>query len=125
MAGPNVSFCIQELRRLRHLAFFPDEPDLLRDLAAKLAQLGQSESHARRLVTAWLERSSKAPSIADLNELAETVPAFDSQTLPPQCARCRECNWVTRVQGGLECAERCSCARGQALREMDRLRMIA
>jgi hypothetical protein len=68
------------------------------------------------MVDAWLETEKAAPKIADLVHLAATVRS--KPELPTGCEVCRGEPFIANDSR----AARCTCARGKALREMDRRR---
>lgn len=115
----NCATCAGLIRLCSGLDFFPADAEVRRLLVERLHRLANSHEHARAMVERWLDTQTAAPKVADLVELATTVCSEPRSALPAGCDRCDGAWFVVTDQG----AARCTCARGQALLQMDRRRL--
>jgi hypothetical protein len=105
--------------------FLSADPDIRKLLTERLHKLAKDHDHAKRMIERWLDTQTVAPKVADLVGLANTVRPSSSQGgLPAPCGICGPMGgyWVIRDFGQNTRADRCDCARGQALSAMDRER---
>jgi hypothetical protein len=105
--------CAGLIRLCGGLDFFPADPEVRALLIERLHRVAKDHQHAKAMIDHWLDEQRVAPKIADLVALASHVRSA-SEGLPDGCSICHGEPWVIGPNG----AARCSCARGQALRQM-------
>ncbi|HLI85531.1 MAG TPA: hypothetical protein VKV17_16570 [Bryobacteraceae bacterium] len=111
----NCETCKRLIRLCGNLDYFPADPEVRLVLIERLHYLARDHQHAKAMIDRWLETQTIAPKVANLVSLAAEVRNVDDE-LPGGCAVCGGGYWV--VVDGL--AKRCTCARGEALRQMAR-----
>lgn len=115
------------VRRMGGLEFTPQTPEAWAELAKVLRDRSKSQEHAARIVGRFLEPGAptRCPTPGELAVVARSVPAdpkIDRAELAPSCDECKPYNGLWRwndERGGLQ---RCGCARGLKLRELDESR---
>lgn len=112
-AKGNCEKCKGLIRLCSGLDFFPADPEVRLLLVERLHRLAKDHRHAKAMIDRWLDTHTVTPKVADLVSLAAEVGI--SQGLPDGCDMCNGEPFVVHGQG----ATRCTCPRGQALRQMD------
>ena len=115
-ATDNCETCKRLIRSCSGLDYFPADPEVRTLLISRLHCLAKDHQHAAAIVDRWLDTHREAPKVADLAGLAAEIRA--SPGLPAGCEDCAGAPFVITEAGG----RRCSCLRGQALRQMDQRR---
>jgi hypothetical protein len=113
---PDKSDCKQCARLIRLcsvLDYFPADITIRRLLVEWLHRLASSHDHAKRMINRWLASEKVTPKPADLSRLAQEV---ERGHLPTGCEVCGNGFWICTEKG----ARRCTCARGLALKAMER-----
>ncbi len=122
-AKNSCTTCAGLIRLCAGLDFFPVDPAIHELLVERLHRLAKDHGHARAMIGCWLDTETVAPKIADLVQLASVVPSPESPDgLPTACDTCKESGGyyvIVDYPHGLTAAARCTCARGQRLRERD------
>jgi hypothetical protein len=113
----NCERCKALIRLCGGLDYFSADPEVRLLLIERLHRLASDHAHARAMVDHWLDTQTVAPKVSDLVSLAAQVRT-SSSGLPVGCDVCHGDVWVIGNRG----AARCTCPRGQALRQMDRQR---
>lgn len=120
----NCSACTGLIRLCSGLDFFPADAEVRKLLAESLHRAAKTHGHAEQMIQHWLETATAAPKVADLVRLSATVHG-DRAALPPPCQLCAYGGgtWGPVVErSGCTGVGRCTCARGEALRRLDRQR---
>jgi hypothetical protein len=112
----NCPVCAGLIRLCAGLDFFPADLEVRWLLVRRLHGLAKDHQHAKAMISRWLETEVLAPKIANLVSLAAQVRI--GPALPAGCDICGGQPFVVNEFG----AGRCTCARGQALRQLDRAR---
>lgn len=136
------TFASSQIKRLKSLAFYEKlGTEGVQELAWTLQRAAKSEEMAVRMISGWLDSHTELPTPANLHGLAQAERDSEASgdSLPAGCADCRilsvygykELNFrrrnytrmcpVQHVPVEYEGQERCSCTRGLALRERDRI----
>ena len=120
----NCAVCASLIRLCSGLDFFPADVEVRRLLVEALHRLAVDHQHAKFMVSRWLETETIAPKVANFVALAAQVR--NGPSLPDGCGVCDGAPFVIRDYefGGTRYsgAARCACPRGEALRQLDRLR---
>lgn len=115
----NCATCAGLIRLCSGLDFFSADAEVRRLLVERLHRLAKDHQHARAMIDHWLDTQTVAPKVADLVTLASRVRS-GSDALPAGCEICNGEYWVIGERG----ADRCTCPRGQALRQMEQRRAL-
>lgn len=118
---PLCDQCSDLMMACAALDFFPREDVQMRSLIGALHEFSSNHDHAKTVISIFLKSSTAAPKVADIYRIAdESRPVV---RLPEGCEVCKGDPTVPvdpeNTQAGYD---RCSCARGDALRKMDRER---
>lgn len=117
-----------QILRLQGTDFFNQLADpAIKELIDTLIRVsGGDQAHAARIIDRALVRSSKYPTVWDLQQIATDVGNCAMLALPDGCERCHGAEWihvtrkvkdpVTGVVYEAEGEDRCSCDRGRHLR---------
>jgi hypothetical protein len=116
--GINCDTCAYLIRICGGLDFFPSDVEVRRLLVDRLHNLATNHEHAKAMIDRWLETETVAPKVADLVRLATQLRS--GPALPDGCNLCNGEPYVVVEERG---AARCTCARGEALRQLDRARI--
>ena len=126
---------LKQVARMGGLRFPPQTPEALSELAKVLQRCSDSQEHAERIISRWLETESQCPTPAELNSFAGSVtgdPALDRPLLPAPCAECEPYNGTHRVVSRkakygeiVEGLDRCTCPRGIRLRALEKAYAVA
>ncbi len=102
-----------------NLDFFPVDVEVRTLLVAeRFHRVAKDHQHAQAMIDHWLDTQPAAPKVADLVSLASSVRSPSSPGLPEGCGICQGEPFVfVEERGG---ADRCTCPRGQALRQLER-----
>jgi hypothetical protein len=123
----------KELRRLTGLSFPPTEPEGWTELAKVLQRRCLTMDHVERVLSRWLETEENVPKPSQLASMCSEVPADpagDQPILPSPCEKCapeglwRYVERLARDGSIVECAARCTCARGCQLAALDSKRAM-
>lgn len=127
----NLAIAARQVMLLSGQNYFRNEKELIDLLVKALVRHADDTGHLTRMVETWIERTRLALHPADVAGLAaETSRRL---ALPEGCPVCRRWDPVQKTcvveshirnetKGGVE---RCSCERGQKLRELDAERKAA
>lgn len=122
--GTSCASCANLIRLCSGLDFFPADVEVRRLLVEALHCLAENHQHAKSMVSRWLETETIAPKVANFVALAAQVR--NGPSLPDGCGICDGAPFVIRdYEFGGTCysgAARCTCERGEALRQLDRAR---
>jgi len=110
----DCDFCKRLIRLCSGLDYFPADAEVRRLLIERLHVVSANHEHAKAMINAWLTTETAAPKVADLVKLSKAVRRPGDTSLPPGCNACNSGYWVITENG----ADRCQCARGQALRSI-------
>jgi hypothetical protein len=105
--------CAGLIRLCRNLDFFSPDMEIRRLLIDQLHGIADDHDHAKTMIYQWLKSSPAAPKVSDFLRMAQETRKQDA--LPAGCGQCRGEPFVVQEDG----ARRCTCPRGQALRQMD------
>ena len=106
--------CAALIRLCSGLDFFPSDVEVRRLLVERLHRSAKNHDHAKAMIERWLDIQTEAPKAVDLIRLAGEV-RIEIANLPKGCEICCGHPFVVTDRG----AQRCMCARGQALKAMD------
>ncbi len=112
--------CANLIRLCSGLDYFPADDKVRGLLAERLHHFARDHSIAKAIIDHWLDNKTVAPKVADLIDLAQRFNRGSG--LPDGCDHCHGEPFVIREGDKGRIAVRCSCARGQALRAMDKMR---
>lgn len=122
--GTNCAACANLVRLCSGLDFFPADVVVRRLLVDALHCLADDHHHAKLMIARWLETETIAPKVANFKVLAGQVRSGPS--MPDGCGICDGAPFVIRDYEfggtGYSAADRCTCPRGEALRQLDRTR---
>jgi hypothetical protein len=107
--------CAGLIRLCSNLDYFPADAELRRLLVESLHHLAEDHKHAKAIIDRWLENETAAPKVANLASLAAQVR--NGPALPDGCEICNGEWFVIHERGA-----RCTCPRGETLRQLDRAR---
>jgi len=113
-------FCVEEIRRLSALSYYPSDAFGRGELAKALVKHADSIDHARRIVDAIIATCRQCPPPADIAVVAGEVPATTAKQAPPKraCPLCNGSGFRTReytIERGVFAGEkrteavRCGC----------------
>ena len=107
----------KQLRRLLRLPFAPSEPEdqkaYIDEWKRVLRPRLLTEAHCTAVVDRLMESSSRIPSVAEVIEAAEQVPAPDAQKAPLGCEECNGIGFVIVERGDTSAADFCRCGLGE------------
>ena len=113
----------KQLKRLLRLPFAPSDPDegkaYLDEWKRVLRPRLLTEAHCTAVVDRLMESSSRIPSVAEVIEAAEQVPAPDAQKAPDGCGACKGTGFVILERGITSAADFCRCGLGEFKRASD------
>jgi hypothetical protein len=113
----NCQTCTSLIRLCGGLDYLSPDVEVRKMLVERLHRYARDHDHAKAMIERWIETQTTAPKVADLKALANEVRS-DADSLPEGCRICNGQPWITTERG----ATRCVCARGIALRHIDRKR---
>jgi len=131
-----LKMVLSKMRVLSGQEFFVRDEVLLNALARKIMAHAVDTEHVERLLGTWVSRTKEMLRISDIAALASETQQDSRSELPEPCEVCgcmgylpqdRQRDGIAGADGGYwvfddKGSRRCSCARGQALRAMDRAR---
>jgi hypothetical protein len=110
----NCQDCANYIRLCSGLDFFPSDVEVRRLLVERLHRSAKNHGHAKAMIERWLDTQTVAPKVVDLIRLAGEV-RIEMSNLPKGCEICSGQPFVVTDRG----AQRCGCARGEALKAME------